>query len=132
MANPPLALHSIYTIVDPALLKKIAAKGVGATFQERKRWVTGRLLFDASSRKALHTPVLIEDATDCSRLLYWGLLTSVELSEAGARFRVDQLRRLRGQRSPQDLTLRSTGKKIAPGFIRPYAICRTPAFIRPS
>ena len=31
--------------------------------------------------------------------------------------------------APQELVLRSSGKKIAPGFIRPYAICETPPFV---
>ena len=37
--------------------------------------------------------------------------------------------RLGGKHAPQELVLRSSGKKIAPGFIRPYAICETPPFV---
>ena len=73
--------------------------------------------------------VLLGDATDCSRLLYWGILTEIVISEEGTQFTVDRVRRLKARRSPQNLTLRKTGQRIAPGFIKPYAICRTPAFV---
>jgi len=74
-------------------------------------------------------PVLFGDATNCSRLLYWGVLTDVQIHDGGTRFAVDCVRKLGGKHAPQELVLRSSGKKIAPGFIRPYAICETPAFV---
>jgi hypothetical protein len=39
------------------------------------------------------------------------------------------MRKIKGRHSPQDLLLKSTGKAIAPNFIKPYAICRTPSFL---
>lgn len=36
---------------------------------------------------------------------------------------------LRPGHAPQELILDTTGKAIADGFIRSYAICRTPAFL---
>jgi hypothetical protein len=75
-------------------------------------------------------PVVFADSTDCSRLLYWGVLTKVTLAGDTTRYAVDKLRRIPGRRRTQELTLRSTGEKIAPHFIRPYAICRTPEFVR--
>jgi hypothetical protein len=43
---------------------------------------------------------------------------------------VAALRRLPPGRTPQHLTLLSSGRKIAPAFIRPYALCRTPRFLK--
>jgi hypothetical protein len=74
-------------------------------------------------------PVLLGDAADCSRLLYWGLLTDVHIHEGTTHFVVDRVRNLGGKHTPQELVLRSSGTKIAPGLIRPYALCETPAFV---
>ena len=74
-------------------------------------------------------PVIFADATDCGRLVYWGILSDIKPGKLGMHSFVRSLRRLRGHHAPQELVLRSTGKTIAPNFIRPYAICRTPAFL---
>ena len=74
-------------------------------------------------------PIVFGDSTDCSRLTHWAILQDIELSEHGTKYTVSPLHAIRGKRSPQNLTLRSTGKKIGKGFIRPYAICKTPKFI---
>jgi hypothetical protein len=74
--------------------------------------------------------VVFGDATDCSRLIYWGILTNVVAGDGETRYWVKSMRMIRGAHCPQELVLRSTGKKIAPGFIRPYAICKKPSFLR--
>ena len=43
---------------------------------------------------------------------------------------MDRIRALPGDHSPQELILHSTRMHIAPNFIRPYAICLTPAFLK--
>jgi hypothetical protein len=129
------ALHDfcIYTIVDGSTLQDRASRVPVKPFTERKRWVTGERLWAAAKAKKRSMPVLFGDARDCSKLLYWGILTSVDVRDDGTtRYQVDQLRKLTGRRSPQELTLRKTGKTIAPNFIKPYAICQTPTFIRRS
>jgi hypothetical protein len=75
---------------------------------------------------------LLGDATDCSRLEYWGLLAGVEIEDEATRFTIDRVRPLPGSHTPQELVLRSTGEHIAPNFISPYAICRTPEFLSAS
>ena len=74
-------------------------------------------------------PVLLGDATDCSRLEYWGLLTDIEVGGKSTQFAVDRLRPLPGKHTPQELVLRDSGEHIAPNYIRPYAICHTPRFL---
>jgi hypothetical protein len=74
-------------------------------------------------------PILLADAKDCSRLLYWGLLQEIRSLDGRTEYVVDYLRSLPGRHAPQELVLRSTGEPVAAGFIRPYAICRTPAFL---
>lgn len=121
--------HCVYTIVHPDLLADAARHGGPATFRESKAWVTGRQLWQQAREAGVGFPVLLGDATDCSRLEYWGLLTGVEFEGEGTRFTLDQVRPLAGAHTPQELVLRSTGERIAPNFIRPYAICRTPGYL---
>jgi hypothetical protein len=58
------------------------------------------------------------------------LLTDIQVNDdKTSGYTVDRLRKIGGKRAPQDLVLRSTGKNIAPHFIKSYAICKTPAFL---
>jgi hypothetical protein len=125
----PISEFCVYTIAHRAVLNGVASTGRAHTFPERKPWVTGHTLWQRAGTAGLAMPVLFADATDCSRLLFWGVLSNVRLQGNSTRFSVDRLRALPGRHSPQELVLRRTGKKIAPNFIRPYAICRTPTFV---
>jgi hypothetical protein len=91
--------------------------------------VTARKLWLTASRANEHMPVVFGDAADCSRLLYWAVLVNVQFRSGGTRFVVDRLRKLGRRHAPQELKLRRAGRKIARGFIRPYAICFTPSFV---
>jgi len=81
---------SIYTIVD---LSKLTI-GKPITDTEKKPWVTGQRLLEKAKGTQLGMPLLLGDAADCSRLLYWGILEKVELSSAGTTFAVDLVRKL--------------------------------------
>ena len=124
-----LADSCIYTIVDAKKLAKASARSGPATFTEKKPWVTGHNLWQRAMSENLRMPVVFADANDCSRLLYWGMLSEIRFDGASTKYTVDRVRKLPGRHSPQELTLRSSGKKIAPNFIRPYAICVTPSFL---
>jgi hypothetical protein len=124
-----LSEHCVYTIVHTARLAEAARNGGPTTFNESRAWVTGRQLWQQAQAAGVGLPVLLGDATDCSRLEYWGLLTRVVIQGDKTRFTIDRVRPLSGSHAPQELVLRSSGKHIAPNFIRPYAICRTPTFI---
>jgi hypothetical protein len=121
--------HCVYTIAHTDRLAEAARRGGPAPFHESSAWVTGRQLWQQAQAAGFGFPILLGDATDCSKLVYWGLLTEVEIEGNSTRYTVDRLRPLPGEHTPQELVLRSTGKRIAPNYIRPYAICRTPAFL---
>lgn len=124
-----LSKQCIYTIVNAKALEKAAAHGRATSFSEKKQWVTGYTLLQKAAAANASMPVLFADAVDCSRLLYWGLLTKVQVQDTGTKFYVDRVRKLKGRHTPQELLLLSSGKHIAENFIRPYAICHTPSFI---
>jgi hypothetical protein len=124
-----LSEHCVYTIVHPSTLEKAACDGTPKTFRESKVWTTGRQLWEHAQAANTGFAILFGDATDCSRLEYWGLLTLVEIEGAQTLYSVDRIRRLPSLHTPQELVLKSTGNRIAANFIRPYAICMTPDFI---
>ncbi|MBK5290093.1 MAG: hypothetical protein JJE04_00170 [Acidobacteriia bacterium] len=72
---------------------------------------------------------MFADATDCIRLLYWGILDKIVIKGKITEYNVKQMREFNDSHSPQDLFLENTGKRIAPNFIRPYAICKKPSFL---
>ena len=92
--------------------------------------MTGLRLWREAQEDGTDVPVVFADSTDCSRLLYWGVLTKVTLAGETTQYTVDKLRPIPGRHRTQELSLRGTGKQIAPHFIRPYAICKTPEFVR--
>ena len=76
-------------------------------------------------------PVVFADEGKIGHLLNWGILTSVEINEKTKKtsYSFKQIRKIKGAYRPQDLRLKSTGKKIAKGFIRPYAVCKELPFL---
>ncbi len=124
-----LSKYCIYTIVHGDKLPSSGQRR-SRTFREAKRWVTGLRLWRAAQDSGVAMPVLFADARDCSRVLGWGVLNNVELDSDGTSYSVDHIRRFTELRRPQDLRLRTTGKRMAANFIRPYALCFTPAFLK--
>jgi hypothetical protein len=124
-----LSTFCIYTIARPDKLAA-ARKEAASYFEEHHCWTTGCRLWHEADADDLDMAIVFGDATNCSRLIYWGILTNVIPGEGEAHYRVKSMRKFRGMHSPQELVLRSTGETIAPGFIRPYAICRKPSYLR--
>jgi hypothetical protein len=124
-----LAPDAVYTILHPEWLDEIAKSAQPARLRETKRWVTAKVLFDEARERGEEMAILFADAAnDCSKLLYWSKLCTLEVDETGTSYTMTELRPLRGRRT-QELVLRSTNKMIAEGYLRPYAVVRTPSFI---
>jgi hypothetical protein len=125
-----LAPHSVYTILRPERLDQIAKSTKPTSLRETKRWVAAKGLFDEAHERGDEMAVLYADAAvDCSKLLYWGKIGSMEVDDGGTTYSVTDLVAISGRRT-QELVLRSTEKQIAENFIRPYAVVRTPSFLR--
>ena len=119
---------SIYTIALQEKLDEAERSNRGGHFLERKAWTTGYRLWNEAMNAGSVMPALFGDASNCSRLLSWGILTKITIEGETTGYSVSAMRRIKG-RTPQELQLKSTGKTIAPNFIRPYAIVTTPSFI---
>lgn len=126
----PLAETCLYTILHPDALAHAANLRGPSTFVVKQRMVTAGARFrEAGAGRDF--VVLFGDAADCTRLIYRGRLVAVSLPPEAddTHYTVDSVAPLPPGHSPQELILESTGEPIAPNFIRPYAICRTPIFL---
>jgi hypothetical protein len=121
---------AIYTIAHRDKLDKAAQRTQPTKFSEARAWKTGYALLSKAKAEGAVMPVVFADATDCSRLLYWGILVDIAIEDKTTQYSFKQMRKIKGRRSPQELVLKRNDKAIAPNFIRPYAICRTPSFLR--
>ncbi len=126
-----LSATCIYAIVTRDVLDPVALDQTALTRTEARVWAEAARLFKEASQRERDLPIVLADAKDCSRLLYWGVLVDVVIArDAGTTtYTVDRLRPLRGTYTPQDLVLKSSGEPIAYGYIRSYAICETPGFL---
>ncbi len=93
-------------------------------------WRTAHELLSVARAFGLRVPVLLANATACRRLTHVGLLDDLKLQRKATRLVVSNTRRLSRTRAPQDLILLSKRRRIARGFIRPYALVATPPFVR--
>ena len=127
--SKPIAIRCVYTILHGDRLAEAARLRGPSTFAIGQRWVTGHELFQAALADGQEMPILFGDATDCSRLVYWGLLQRIDVGDEDTHYTVFPIHEFRTLHRPQDLVLDTTGQAIAEGFIRAYAVCRTPDFL---
>ncbi len=127
---PVLSGSCIYTIAHHDKLSDALAGTGPWTWDEAKSWTEGKRLFDQAMSDGDSMPILFANATDCSKLTHWAILQDIQPSRERTVYTFSDLRKMPDNHTPQQLTLRSTGQKIASGFIRPYAICQTPKFLR--
>lgn len=120
--------NCVYTIVSGERLKDVINHANNHEFSEKTRWVSAVKLLKEAKEQDTEMPVLFADACDCSRLLYWGFLKDITVTEEGTSYIIKRLYALKGEHKPQELQLLSSGNNIAEGYIRPYAICSTPEF----
>ena len=125
----PLAPSCVYTIAHLEKLERIAASGGIGVLTEGKQWTSASRLLGEARDAGTDLPVVFADATDCTRLLYWAVLTRIQVASDATRYSFERLQPLRGHHAPQELLLLSTGRRIAAHYIRPYALCQTPPFL---
>jgi hypothetical protein len=74
--------------------------------------------------------ILSDAAYNSEPLLLWGVLHKLEIRGKLSTVQLTDIQRVRGKHGRQDLILRETAKNIRPNFIKPYAICQTPEFLK--
>lgn len=120
----------VSTILDRRRLEEFALKERGSA-TEGRAWKTAKRLLDKSRELGQQMPIIFSDAAyNAENLLLWGLLQKIEIDGERTTVQFNNVKRIPGKHHRQELILRSTAESIAPNFIRPYAICRTPPFLK--
>ena len=117
----------VYTIATPERL--LEASKSQMPLHESRRWVGAAEHLNSAVKAGLELPIVFADSRDCSKLIAWSVLRSVNVTPKETHYVIGQLWSVPKSR-PQDLTLLNSKGHIAKGFQRPYALCLTPVFLR--
>ena len=104
------------------------------SFSEAKNWASARTLFLKATDSGKLLPIVFADANECDLLYYWGILTDVQIEKIAdnkykTTCRFKDMKEIKGKKKKTALIVESSGEHMGEGFIRSYAICRTPKFI---
>jgi hypothetical protein len=100
--------------------------------KEHKRWVTGKRLLEEAEHDGKRLPIVFARAERGGALLGWALLDKIIVDSKDTEYSFSAFQRFERHRHPKSSLKKSDGKPLDENFIRPYAICRTPAFLRKS
>ena len=106
-------------------------QGRSGTFHEKRAWVTGKRLLEEAKRAKQVLPVVFCPAEGTKYLYAWAVLRKIDITEDGTNYTFEKLRLFRNP-PPLKTTMKrkSDRKPLHRNFIRPYAICVTPAFLK--
>jgi hypothetical protein len=126
-----LSSFCIYTMRHSAKLDVRAGTSEGDVFTERRAWRTGQLLWTKACRSGELMPVIFSAAEQDARLIYWATIDDITIDEDDrtTTCAYSNLKLITPARPLSSLRLRSTGRPLSEDFIRPYALCYTPAFL---
>ena len=120
----------VSTILDRRKLEEYAVRGRGAA-TEGRAWKTAQILLEKAKKAGEKMPVIFSDAAyNADHLLVWAILQKIEIEDDRTSIQFNEVERVRWNHHRTELKLRSTGDRIADNFIRPYAICLTPPFLK--
>jgi hypothetical protein len=127
IAKPPtLAALCVYTIRRISDLKSVVGKK--GSFDEKKRWITGKQLHDDAKRLEHRLPIIFWPAEKTLELFGWALLDDIIITAEGTHYEFSNLKPFDKPIEKAELEKRN-GDRLNENFIRPYAICRTPPFL---
>ncbi len=136
MTEPSIYDFCIYTIAHTDKLNDIFERKNGkGRLIERKKWATAQRLLSDSKRNHKQMYVVFASAEQTEDLIYWAKLEDIKIEADGnndlaTTYRFSGLTPFSTPLPKKSfLVLKSNGRSISTGFIRPYAICRTPSFL---
>ena len=128
-----LSTHCVYTMRHSDELRRVATTSGSGSFTEHKNWKSGFEIFGRASAKDERISIIFSAAERESGLIYWALLTDIDIEPASENSKVrttysfESLRPI--EPSPRHSALRlRTGRQLSDSYIRPYAVCETPSF----
>jgi len=126
--------YCIYTIRQSDWLDERYQVNRAGTVTEGKSWKTGQELFNAAQADGETMPVVFAAAESITGLIYWAKLTSIAIKESGTgaetTYTFTDLTPIGPGHDLSELTLRESRRPLSDNYIRPYAICDTPIWVR--
>jgi hypothetical protein len=127
--NTLLSDLCVYTIKHSQDIEGAILSGLG-TFTEKRVWREAERLIEASEQEGRRVPIIFAAAEETERLIAWGFLDSLKLGDGTTQYSFSGLKRfIEPAPFKTQLIVNSTGEYLSDGFIRPYAICKTPDFL---
>lgn len=124
-----LAEHCIYTIKSSSDLEGAAANGGYGRFQQRRNWQSGKRLLEEARRSGKRLPIVFAPAEATFRLFGWGLVDDI-IPGPTTTYSFSSMERFENPPLKSTLKKARDGERLNKWFIRPYAICRTPTYLR--
>jgi len=84
-----LAEFCVYTMLHPDRLAQAMRNESTTTFTESKPWVRGRQRGQMAKAEGQIFPLILADATDCTRLVCWGTITAIEVEGQSTRYTIE-------------------------------------------
>lgn len=125
-----LSPFCVYAIKKSRKLHEISKNGGTGQLTERKRWTSAKKLLAEVQRNGRRMPIIFAAAENTENLIYYAEITKITLHhDATTTYSFTRLTPIDG-RVPKTQLRKSTGKRIHSNFIKSYAICHTPAFLK--
>ena len=126
-----LSRFCVYTMRHSAELDAQTKISGPHVLRERKAWTTGHQLWDQARRAGEMMPVVFSGAEDDTGLIYWPTIEDIRIDEATRATTCTYfgLKPINPARPKSSLRLKTGDRPLSEDFIRPYAICHTPAFL---
>jgi hypothetical protein len=124
--------YCIYTMLHKQKLAEIFRSGGVGEAKEKKVWKEGQRLFLEAQKNEERMPVVFNAADTGGGLIYYAFLAAVEIDkdDSSTTYKFTQLTKLEDKLPLSSLKLKSTNQPLSNDYIRPYAICYTPSFIK--
>jgi hypothetical protein len=124
-----LSDYCIYTIRDSAKFGELDKNG-GGNDTEHKRWVAGKRLLEEAEGEGKRLPIVFARAQRAGALLGWALVDKIIVDNKDTEYSFSAFQRFEKHAHLKSSLKKRDGKPLDENFIRPYAICRTPAYLR--
>src|SRR5436853_6332932 len=120
----------VYTIVHTNKLDDLYQQGGKGAIKEKRNWATASKLLQEAKRNNMKMLVLFAAAEYIQDLIYYANLEAIEIDRKDSKssvttFHVSELTPFEKPKPEKtSLIVKSTGRPIPEGHIRPYVICR--------
>ncbi|MGH3086895.1 MAG: hypothetical protein ACRDSJ_06200 [Rubrobacteraceae bacterium] len=124
--------YCVYTILHRRRLDGIFETEKAGEAKEKNVWREGERLFREARKNGERMPVVFSAADVGGGLFYYAFLEDVDIDEesSSTKYKFARLTKIEDNPPKSSLKLKSSGRALSDDYIRPYAVCHTPSFVR--